>query len=187
MNRDVEFFVTGSKPVRRQLAVTIFTKYLDQRIAHKIGDVVAGQNIREKVRTKVIDLATGEQKIDEDGQSPLVDFDTGAIAVKFNFNKQIITSSGRPKNDAVEMIYLDRSGKLRSRIMYFDRYSDKYKELQDEANEARRLIEPDRVDRRRSDERRVRPIVPRRPPPGGQRRPGYNMSPRRGGRGGRPR
>ncbi len=184
VNRDVEFFVTGSNPLRKQLAITIFTKYLDQRISHKIGIVVAGQNIRGKVRTKVMNPATGDLKKDKDGQDPIVDFDTGAIAVKFNFNKRITTSSGRPKNDAAEMIYLDRFGRLRSRIMYFDRNSDQYKKLQDEADEVRSMIEPEKP-HRRSEERRARPL-PLRRPPGDQRRPGLNeMMPPRGDRLGR--
>ncbi len=187
VNRDVEFFVTGSNPLRKQLAITIFTKYLDQRISHKIGIVVAGQNIRGKARTKVMNPATGDPKKDKDGQDPIVDFDTGAIAVKFNFNKRITTSSGRPKNDAAEMIYLDRFGRLRSRIMYFDRNSEQYKKLQDEADEVRSMIEPKKTVRR-PDERKKRPLINR---PGVlMRPPGYDemMPPRgRGDRQGRPR
>jgi hypothetical protein len=119
---------------------------------------------------KVLNPVTGEVMKDENGQDPVVEFDTGAVAIQIDFNRRIQTSAG-PRGD-VEMIYLDPEGNLQSRSLYMDRNSQKYKELESEAREAASVFEPERprkIEKKKDTRRKIQPTElgdPMAPPPG---------------------
>lgn len=142
VRREVDFFVTGAFPHGNRVTVTVFTKWMDQRLMHAISKVAAGERIRGSRKVKVLNPATGEAMKDENGQDPVVEFDTGAIAIQMDFNRRIQTTAG-PRDD-VELVYLDAGGRLRVRSMYRDRNSDRYKKLESEARKAAAPFEPER-------------------------------------------
>jgi hypothetical protein len=155
VQRDIRFFLTGANPLQRRVTVTIFSTYLGQRVEHRIGNVEPGQEIREQAEVTVYDPITGQPKKAD------VQFETGAVAIEFDFNREVPTPSGRVRRDGVEMVYLDNEGQLRSRLMTRDRNSATFTELSEQAEQARRRVEPTRQRRsileRREERRRNRP------------------------------
>lgn len=169
VKRDVEFFVTGAFPRGNSVTVSVFTRWMDQRLMYPISKVTAGGRIHGSRKVKVLNPVTGEAMKDENGQDPVVEFDTGAVAIQIDFNRRIQTSAG-PRDD-VEMIYLDPEGNLQSRSLYLDRNSQKYKDLEAEAREAASLFEPERpkkVEKKKGTQRQLQPMEfdPTAPPPG---------------------
>lgn len=141
VKREVDFFVTGANPAAGKLNVSIFAQVLGQRVEYTITNVVVGQKIDATEKKQIFNPVTNQAETRE------VNFDTGAIAVEFNFNKRIITGIGTVKNDGVEMVYLDSAGQLRSRVMYYDKASKRYDFLEDEVRQARKKLRGDRPER----------------------------------------
>jgi hypothetical protein len=171
VKRDVEFFVTGAMP-RKSITVTVFTKWMDQCLKDSISRITPGQRIRGSWKKKVLNPVTGELMKDEDGQDFTIDFDTGAVAIKFDFDQRIQTGPDHEQDD-VELIYLDPEGQLRSRSLYRDCRSEKYKELKAEADEVDAMFRPERPVRpvkktRETKQRLTLPNFgdPKAPPPG---------------------
>jgi hypothetical protein len=142
VKRDVEFFLTGTFPRGNWVTVTVFTKWMDQQLMYPINKVTAGERIRGSRKVKVLNPITGETMKDENGQDPVIEFDSGAVAIQLDFNRRI--QINKRDQDDVEMIYLDPQGNLKSRSLYLDRHSETYKELETEAKEAAALFEPER-------------------------------------------
>lgn len=124
--RDVQFFLTGSLPPQQgggsagRVVVTVFRhsrgQVVRQRFTVSPGDAIG----RTETVTVVDPVAGGESEIP-------VDFSTGAVAVDFDFDKQVEVA-GMTRNTA-EMLYLDELGRLRSRVLLMDRDSETYRDL----------------------------------------------------------
>lgn len=132
IQRDVEFYVTGGNPTGKNVTVTVFTKVLGQCVLQKVNRVQAGQEIGRDATVVVVDPISG-QPVQKNAN-----FHTGAIMVDYNFQKTITLPSGRTKDNAIEVIYLDSDGQLKSRILYRDRNAPPYRALLDEADRVRR-------------------------------------------------
>ncbi|MBN1943701.1 MAG: hypothetical protein JW849_10455 [Phycisphaerae bacterium] len=142
VQREVEFFVTGAFPRGNRVTVTVFAKWMDQWLMYPISQIKAGERIRGTRKVKVLNPATGETMKDRNGRDPVLEFDTGATAIRLNFERRIQVGDF-VRND-VEMIYLDPKGRLKSRSLYRDRNSEEYKDLEAEAKQAASIFEPER-------------------------------------------
>ncbi len=142
VTRDVHFFLTGSFPAGNSITATVFTRWMDQELMYPISNIKAGQRIRGSRKVKFLNPLTSELMKDENGQDPVIEFDTGTVALQLNFGQTILVS-GRPWDD-VELVYLAPEGNLKSRSLYLDKNSQMYKDLEAQAKEASSAIEPDR-------------------------------------------
>ena len=132
IQRDVEYYITGGNPTGKNVTVTVFTKVLGQCVLQKVNRVQAGQGIGSDATVVVVDPISGK------AVQKNANFRTGAIMVDYNFQKSITLPSGRTKDNAIEVIYLDSDGQLKSRILYRDRNAPAYRALLDEADRVRR-------------------------------------------------
>jgi hypothetical protein len=110
--RDVRFYLSGASETMKQVTVTVFTWKWGQRVM-KTFNLKPGQPIGGKAMVDLIDPLgqPGERRSVE------VDFTTGAVALRFNFQKFIY----RPfKVRTAEMVYLTGDGKVKSRIQALD-------------------------------------------------------------------
>lgn len=166
VKREVEYFLTGAYPPGKSVTVTVFTRWMDQPLKYAISKIKAGQRIRGSKRIKVYNPVTKEPMKGEDGLDPVIEFDTGAVAVQLHFEQPI------------EMIYLDLKGNLRSRSLHVDQRSERYKELEEEVGEAAAVYEPKHArksDRKKKETKKKLPrgypdpmrMEPGIPPPGG--------------------
>jgi hypothetical protein len=110
--RTTRFFVTGSFAGREQLTVNVFTKSLGQWVMHKFK-VSAGEAVGGGLSKTVVNPITG-QPVGMD-----VDFSTGAVAIEIDFNREILSGSGRFRKTQ-ELFYLDERGRLESQIRVLD-------------------------------------------------------------------
>lgn len=170
VEQQVEFFLTGMNPVTQKLKVTIFTRVLGQVVQYSQSSLAAGQNIGvSDVAVQVIDPSTSQPI------SRQVDFQTGATAIDFVFDRKVVSDLGAIREDGIELIYLGRDGVLARRLLQKDNTSETYAEFKAQAEQTRRNVtgEPDPAERARDE--RTRPDQPRRPTvPGGAFPPGVD-------------
>ncbi len=157
---DVRFFLIGSQPpqpdrgISGRLVVEVFSRSFGQVVRHRFtlspGDSIGGTDTVE-----VMNPIEGEATEVE------VNFTTGAVAVDFEFDREI-EFLGRTRTTA-ELLYLDESGRMNSRILAADRDSEAYREQRSAAEAAeaadpadRPEQEPRRRDRWEEDFRRDR-------------------------------
>ncbi|MBN1555595.1 MAG: hypothetical protein JXA11_12690 [Phycisphaerae bacterium] len=160
VKREVDFFVTGSFPKGKSITVTIFTKWMDQRLMYPISKIKAGRRIQGQRPVKVLNPATGEPMRNPEGiGDPVMEFDTGATVIRLDFDRRIQTEA-RSLRDDVELIYLDPQGRLCSRSMYRDKNSTQYKELEAEAKKAAAVFEPERPVRPKKEEKKRELLAP---------------------------
>ncbi len=153
IERNVRFFVTGANPNNRELTVTMFTTYLGQWVSSKNSNTRVGQPIRSTETVKVLRPGAHSREIIE----AKVDFETGAIALEFHFDREIETTTGRVSREGVELIYLTPEGKVASRFRKQDVDSDMYRKLQDEADAVKTEVSSAAPERRREDQRQRQP------------------------------
>lgn len=116
----LEFFVDGSSESTGNVRVRVAGYSLGQVVKGTFL-VQEGQPIGGKQEVEVTNPADGRQI------KQTVDFTTGAVAVKFDFNKMIQRLNAARKT--VELLYLDERGQLRSRTQAEDQDSERYKQL----------------------------------------------------------
>jgi len=121
------FFLTGASPQQGTVKVTVFSRSLGQRVQRSFN-VRRGQPIGGKAALRVPDPITGEVREVE------VDFSTGATAVDFDFEKRVL--KGTFSTSTVEMLILDETGELMTRVRAWDEDSKEYKNLRDETRQA---------------------------------------------------
>jgi hypothetical protein len=68
----------------------------------------------------------------------MVDFSTGAVLVAIDFNRPI--QAGTITRRTVEVLYLDREGRLRTRTRAADDASERMKQLEIEASQAEAAV-----------------------------------------------
>jgi hypothetical protein len=115
-----EMFLTGGSPSVGQATVTVFTRSLGQWVSERFS-VSEGEPIGGVVEVDVTNPATGEVT------RQTVDFSTGAVAAKLDFDKRIPRGGLTKRTN--EMIFLDRQGKLGSRVQALDEESARYQQL----------------------------------------------------------
>lgn len=128
VQQNKEFFITGANESRNQMTVTVFTTCLNQRVMAKFGKIVPGMPIGGMQSVSVVNPANGQT------ETRTVDFNTGAVAVRFDFNREILIPAGFTRNTE-SMIYLDEQGRLMNRNRYYDTNADRYRELLVESGE----------------------------------------------------
>ncbi len=117
-----EFHLSGQIPDVRKVSIRVYGQALGQRL-RKTFQVALGEKIGQRRSSKVVDLITGQRVTRE------VNFDTGAYAVGFDFNKEVyLNNLPRPQKTA-EVIFLDAKGQLRSKLFALDNDSDRQKQL----------------------------------------------------------
>ena len=121
-----EFLVVGGG--MNTVTIRVFAQRLGQRIGRSFT-IWQGQEIGDRRDHKVINPSTGQQ---ERRQVP---FNTGAVAVDFDFDKQIPVD-GRNVTSTIELVYLDKDGQLKSSIQNLDHNSERRKELIKETKQA---------------------------------------------------
>ncbi len=118
-----EFFLTGGSATQGYVYVSVFTRkwgqWISQRFRVNEGEMIGG---KEKFTLTDPD---GNQKREE------VDFSTGAMAVRFDFNKTVQIRNMERKT--VEMVYLNRNNQLRTRVRMTDQRSSRHEQLKKEA------------------------------------------------------
>jgi hypothetical protein len=107
-----EFYVSGANSNADSVNIAIVTQVLGQSIRADFAGVTAGDPIGGPQRVAVQLPGSGQSRVEEE------DFSTGAILVDINFNKQTY-SQGLPRT-VTEVIYIDESGELQSRIRAMD-------------------------------------------------------------------
>ncbi len=107
-----EFYLSGSNSNTNSVKVSVVTQVFGQAIMTDFNVVSPGEPIGAEKNVE-IQLAGGTQT-----EVETVDFSTGAIIVDINFEKQTY-SRGIERTDT-EMIYIDDSGELQSRIRWMD-------------------------------------------------------------------
>lgn len=120
------FFLTGELP--DQVQVTVFTRKLGQTVMKTFRvrpGMVIGRPSRVTLSSPGAEAAAVE-----------VDFSTGAVAVELDFDRTfqkdapgMMTISTK----TVAMLYLNRKGELKTRIMAADMQSERYKKQREEA------------------------------------------------------
>jgi hypothetical protein len=148
--REVQFFLTGSLPPQPELdipgrvVVSVFKHSRGQVVRYGFT-VSPGERIGGPRKVSVVDPIEGGSS------EQAVDFSTGAIAVDFDFDKEVEVT-GRTRQ-TVEMLYLDESGQLRSRVLAMDRDRDDFRELRRAAERAETTVPGVRDERRPEYER----------------------------------
>jgi hypothetical protein len=156
------FFLVGASPAQGQVRVVVFAYSMGQRVRQTFT-VGPGEPIGGIRQVSLVNPAT-LQKTSQD-----VDFSTGCVAIDFNFDKRV--RRGNIIRPTVEMLYLDNSGKLRSRVGVLDEESEAYKEMAKQAEQAERVLSP-----------AVIPSPTITPPPGASGGSGAGGPARRSGR-----
>jgi hypothetical protein len=177
VQQEVEFFLTGeepdvNEPQNSKLIVTIFSRKFGQAVKHAQRGLEPGQTIGvNDVEVQVTDPLTNEPA------KPRVDFQADAMAVDFLFNRRVYAGSERVQDNGTELIYLDRNGKLARRLLPQDKNTDKFKELNELAEQVRREVtgEPDRTMPASEDDRRHPVRTPTRRGMGADMPPGDMM------------
>lgn len=162
--RDMQFFVTGSSTSSKTFSATIFTKVLGQLVSGRFGRLGVGEPIGGIAQVAVSNPATGQT------EEPRIEFNTGAIVVSLNFQKEVIilTGTGRYTKKTTEVIYTDQDGKLCSRVLYDDQHNETFREMRDEVKEkspmSSREIEREEKRRMKLEKEQKRKKAPRKAP-----------------------
>jgi len=110
--RTTQFFVTGAFAGREQLTVNVFSKSLGQPVMHKfkvsVGEVIGGF-LRKTVMNPITRQPVGRD----------VNFATGAVAIEIDFDREILSGSGRFRKTQ-ELFYLGDRGRLKSQVRVLD-------------------------------------------------------------------
>lgn len=145
-----EFLVVGGG--MNTVTIRVFAQRLGQRIGRSFT-ISQGQQIGNRRDHKVINPSTGQQELRQ------VPFDTGAVAVDFDFDKQI-PIGGRNVRSTIELVYLDKDGQLKSSIQNLDENSERSKELIEETKQAAPPPPPPKPQQTRETTRTRRPSRP---------------------------
>jgi len=122
------FFLTGRLPPD-QVRVTVFTRKLGQTVM-KAFLVSPGMAIGRPATVRLSKPGAAEAADTE------VDFSTGAVAVEVDFNRPFLKGSPgimRISTETAAMLYLTRTGELKTRIQAADEQAERYKKLLKEA------------------------------------------------------
>jgi len=122
VKRAAQFFLTGTNPQQEMVAVRVYTQKWGQVVAENFN-VRRGEPIGRKV-TKRLETFGGELRETE------VNFETGAVAVDFDFARRVRVPNSSIVRSTTEMVYLDAEGRLRSRTLFADQISERRKELE---------------------------------------------------------
>ena len=122
-----EFYVSGASGSQKTVKVDVFALSLGQRVRQRFT-VQEGGRIGGSGRVRVLDPVTGKEVQRQ------VAFDTGSLAVRFEFNRIIYKGQGLRPTETVAIVYLDGQGDLLARTYAEDQHSDHYKALQEEAD-----------------------------------------------------
>jgi len=109
--------------------IDVFTQKWGQRVMSRFT-VSKGEPIGGKALVEVVRLDTHKPEVVK------VSFNTGAIAVDFDFNKKQRIAGTNYYRTTTEMLYLDAEGRLRTRTEFEDVNSPRYKELLQEVRQA---------------------------------------------------
>ena len=113
VRRQVRFYLTGANVMTREMTVTVYTQKWGQTVKKDVR-VQPGEIIGGKANVTVRD------PFDEPGatQTVEVDFATGAVSLRFDFNKVIMGKGIKVRT--AEVLYLDKDGRLKSRTKASD-------------------------------------------------------------------
>jgi len=123
--RPTRFFVVGGAEQQGIVMVQAFSEKWAQPVTTSFR-VLRGEPIRATV-TKTVRRPDGQTE-----QAP-VDFDTGALAVDFNFRRRHRLANTDIVLTTTELLYLDAEGALRTRTEAADRASPVYNDLKNKA------------------------------------------------------
>lgn len=123
-----EFFITGKNANYGTVRITVFTRALGQWVSEGFT-VKVGQEIGGVQRIPVMNPDTG--KIEQ----RKVDFSTGAVITDLDFAAKVPRGAG--ERATVEMLFIDDSGHLGSRIELLDSESSRLKQLKQEVERAK--------------------------------------------------
>lgn len=132
--QETEFFVTGHEQSMEIVYAQVFTRRQGQVVSERFK-IKEGEAIGETKTVRVTDPASGAK------ESLPVDFTTGAVAVRFDFDKKIL--KGSVPRSTVEMVYLSENGELRTRVRSVDEDSERYRQLKEEADRAKAVAASD--------------------------------------------
>jgi len=124
VKRAAQFFLTGTNPQQEMVAVRVYSQKWGQVVAENFN-VRRGEPIGRKV-TMTLETFGGELKQTE------VNFETGAVAVDFDFTRRVRVPNSSIVRNTTEMIYLDAEGRLRCRTLFGDQLSQRRRELEEQ-------------------------------------------------------
>ncbi len=117
-----EFHLSGQAPNVGEVSIRVYGQALGQRL-RKTFQVALGEKIGERRAAKVVDLISGRRVTRE------VNYDTGAFAVQFDFDKEVYVNNLLRPQKTTEILFLDAKGQLRSKLLALDTDSDRQKQL----------------------------------------------------------
>ncbi len=117
-----EFHLSGQAPNVGEVSIRVYGQALGQRL-RRTFQVAQGEKIGERRPAKVVDLISGQRITRE------VNYDTGAYAVQFDFDKEVYVNNLSRPQKTIEIIFLDAKGQLRSKLLALDADSDRKKQL----------------------------------------------------------
>ncbi len=126
--KTTEFFITGKNANNGTVRITVFTRALGQWVSEGFT-VKVGQEIGGVQKISVLNPDTGKM------EQRKVDFSTGAVITDLDFSAKV--PKGAVELATVEMLYIDDSGKLCSRIEFLDSESSRLKQLKQEVERAK--------------------------------------------------
>lgn len=133
-HRDVYFFLTRVNPLatKMNMTVTVYARQWGQWTS-KSFEVLQGEVIGGVEKVDLLDPTDN----DKSRKSAEVDFSTGCIVVRLDFNKMLSRRGiGLGQNKTAELMYMDAQGKLQSRVKAWDDASDLRKELEEAVRNA---------------------------------------------------
>jgi len=130
VRRQVYFYLTGTSQTTRQMTVTVYAHKWGQIVRNRFR-VTPGQPIGGKATVNIRDPLGPKGST----RSVEVDFTTGAVALRFNFRKEMIRR-GIPVRTA-EMLYMAKDKLLKSRIQALDDNNEQRKKLDAQVEGAR--------------------------------------------------
>ncbi len=128
VKRPTRFFVVGGSEQQGIVVVRAFAKKWGQTVSTRFT-ILRGQPINASAAADVL-LPSGETK------RTAVEFQTGALAVDFNFQRKQRLANTEHVRSTTELLYLDADGELRTRTEASDRASKQYKDLDEEVKTA---------------------------------------------------
>ena len=129
VKRPTEFFLVGHAPQLGTVEVDVFTQKWGQRVKSRFT-VSRGEPIGGEAMVEIVRLDTRKPEVVK------VSFNTGAIAVDFDFNRKQRIAGTNYYRTTTEMLYLDAEGRLCTRTEVEDINSPRYKELLQEVRQA---------------------------------------------------
>jgi hypothetical protein len=129
VTRPVHFFLSGASATNGKMTVTVYVRTWGQWVG-KTFQVRPGEMIGGGRKVSIRDPLSeqGAKKAVE------VDFTTGAVAIRLDFNKALQVQAMRVKT--AELVYLDKDGKVSSRILSLDERDEARKRLEEEIRQA---------------------------------------------------